>query len=230
MNVSPQPEQSPTPCPECGLVYQCICQAIPRCDSTIKLSLLVHERELNRETNTGRWLVHALPQCQSYLWQRKQPDVRFQQQLDDPRFFPVLLFPSPDAVTADELCVQTDDEHYHPHHNYQYQHHDHQVKEHQPTLHFILLDGTWQEARKMERKSAWLAGLPRVQITPNMTSSYRLRRNQQPDSLCTLEVVATLLDQRGETKDAQALKDFLHLFMDTLQADKSRSPARFVQR
>ncbi|QMV15894.1 tRNA-uridine aminocarboxypropyltransferase [Vibrio spartinae] len=219
MKVNQQPEQLPTPCPGCGLVYQCICQAIPRCASGIKLSLLVHEREINRATNTGRWLVHALPQCQSYLWQRKQADVQFQQQLDDPRFFPVLLFPAPDALTADELCAQIYTEH-----KPQTQAHDHQPQ--QPVPHFILLDGTWQEARKMERKSAWLAALPRMQITPNTTSSYRLRRNQQPDSLCTLEVVSALLEQRGETKDAQALNDFLHLFMDALQADKNRAPGR----
>ncbi|SHF45749.1 tRNA-uridine aminocarboxypropyltransferase [Vibrio gazogenes] len=222
MNVSQQPEESPRPCPDCGLVYQCICQAIPRCTSGIKLSLLIHEREINRATNTGRWLVHALPQCQPYLWQRKQPDVQFQQQLDDPRFFPVLLFPAPHALTVDELCAQIHSEHKH-----QTQPHNHQTQQHQLVPHFILLDGTWQEARKMERKSAWLATLPRVQITPNAASSYRLRRNQQPDSLCTLEVVATLLEQRGETKDAQALKDFLHLFMDALQADKNRTPGRW---
>ncbi|SJN56287.1 DTW domain protein [Vibrio ruber DSM 16370] len=210
-------QPSPQPCPGCGLVYQCICQSIPRCTSTIKLSLLVHEREQERATNTGRWLVRALPQCQSYLWQRKQPDAQFQQQLDDSRFFPVLLFPGPHALTIDEIDTQahlneSDDQH---------PIYESPSRNHLRIPHFILLDGTWQEARKMARKSDWLAALPRVQITPDTTSSYRLRRNQQPDSLCTLEVVATLLAQRGETQDAQALKDFLHRFMDALQADKA---------
>ncbi|MDW6091290.1 DTW domain-containing protein [Vibrio rhizosphaerae] len=213
MKANQPPAQSLQRCPDCGLIYQCICQAIPRCESEIKLSLLVHERELNRETNTGRWLVHALSQCHSYLWQRKQPDLQFRHQLDDPQFFPVLLFPAPHALTIDEMNAQI-----------KTQSQIHPVRSRCPTPHFIVLDGTWQEARKMERKSDWLAALPRVQITPSTTSSYRLRRNQQPDSLCTLEVVAALLNQRGESKDAQALTDFLHQFMDALQADKTTLP------
>ncbi|QSA20154.1 DTW domain-containing protein, partial [Vibrio furnissii] len=36
--------------------------------------------------------------------------------------------------------------------------------------HFILLDGTWQEAKKMERKSPWLKDLPRVALSPQQLS------------------------------------------------------------
>ncbi|MDW6002581.1 tRNA-uridine aminocarboxypropyltransferase [Vibrio mangrovi] len=193
--------QPPQTCPRCGLMYQCICQKIPRLSSEVELSLLTHERELPRETNTGRWLVHALPQCHSFLWQRKQPCEKFQQRLDKEHLFPVLLFPSPHALSVNDVSQRAREGHKKPH--------------------FILLDGTWQEARKMERKSTWLAEIPRVQITPDSASAYRLRRNQQPDALCTLEVIATLLQQLGEDRHAQALKQFLYQFMDALSADKS---------
>lgn len=74
--------------------------------------------------------------------------------------------------------------------------------------HFIVLDATWQEARKMERKSPWLADV-RVHLTTDHVSAYRLRRNQQPGNLCTLEVGLMLLRHFNAEASAEALSSFI---------------------
>ena len=86
---------------------------------------------------------------------------------------------------------------------------------------FIILDGTWQEARKMLRKSDWLQQLPTVHITPQQASSYQLRRNQQQGNLCTLEVGSELLHALGDTEEAKALSQFFAHYIPIFQADKS---------
>lgn len=85
----------------------------------------------------------------------------------------------------------------------------------------IILDATWQEAKKMVRRSAWLSGLPRLELSPAAASAYQLRRNQQAGNLCTCEAGITLLGQLGYDGDAEQLQRYFNAFIDTFHADKS---------
>ncbi|RLV60233.1 DTW domain-containing protein [Parashewanella curva] len=70
----------------------------------------------------------------------------------------------------------------------------------------MVLDGTWQEARKIYNKSSYLKELPKVKIEPSSTSIYQLRRNQKPNGLCTAECVAELLKAKGSVMAAEKLQ------------------------
>jgi DTW domain-containing protein YfiP len=78
---------------------------------------------------------------------------------------------------------------------------------------FILLDGTWDEARKMFRKSPYLNHLPVLSLQPEQTSRYRLRRAQRSNHLCTAEVAAVCLHLANEPEAAQALNAYLDLYI-----------------
>ncbi|MCG3725332.1 tRNA-uridine aminocarboxypropyltransferase [Vibrio cincinnatiensis] len=187
-------------CSGCGLRHQCLCSAIPRLSSELSLSLLTHENEYQRETNTGRWLVQSLPSCSAFTWQRTSPPEALLQRMADPNYHSVLVYPSEQSVPV----------------TLEHQNAQRMGKK----MHFIVLDGTWQEAKKMLRKSPWLA-IPHVQINAQGESCYQLRRHQQVGHLCTLEVGSALLNALNEPQNAQRLNTFLHRFMHTLQADKS---------
>ncbi|EKO3558508.1 DTW domain-containing protein [Vibrio metschnikovii] len=187
-------------CLECGLEWQCLCSAVPSLTGPLALSLLMHENEYQRETNTGRWLVKALPDCADYLWQRRTPHPTLLERLNDPGYYSLLIYPSEHSEPVEQHLQHAQDNGQIPH--------------------FIVLDGTWQEAKKMLRKSAWLT-LPHAHLTTMQTSHYQLRRNQQTGHLCTLEVASELLKHIHQPQQAQALTDFLDTFMKTLQADKS---------
>nr|MBA2817276.1 DTW domain-containing protein YfiP [Candidatus Pantoea persica] len=67
---------------------------------------------------------------------------------------------------------------------------------------FIMLDGTWTEARKMFRKNPWLDALPVMSLNVTAPSRYTLREAYGEGQHCTTEVAAVLLEQAGDVAAA----------------------------
>jgi len=89
---------------------------------------------------------------------------------------------------------------------------------------FIMLDGTWTEARKMFRKSPWLDGMPVMSLTLTTPSNYTLREAHGAGQHCTAEVAAELLAQAGDSAAAQALAEHFSLFRQRYLAGKPHHP------
>jgi len=70
----------------------------------------------------------------------------------------------------------------------------------------IIPDGTWQESGKIVNKSEYLQNIPRVSINATGESKYKLRRNQKPGGLCTIECVIEALNIKGLTDLASQLE------------------------
>lgn len=192
------------PCQHCGLRHNCVCPDLPKIALDIHIALLMHENELSRDTNTGQWLLKSMSTSSQHTWQRKSPPSELLKLLQDERYSPALLFPSEESVAVSQI--------------------KHQATMQSKTPLFIILDGTWQEAKKMLRKSPWLAGIPLAHITPSHTSVYQLRRNQSEGHLCTLEVAAEVIRELGEEQQANTLTAFLEHYMQVFKADKSGHP------
>ncbi|AOS96070.1 DTW domain protein [Microbulbifer aggregans] len=136
----------------------------------MKIYLLTHERELHRPTNTGAIAITAgASLVRRVIWERKQPDVELKKLVATGSA--ALVYP------AEESDPQPLD----------------------PTAfdNFILLDGTWQEARKIFNRTPYLKTAPRVSLQPESSSNYQLRRNQLQGGLCTAECVVELLRVKG---------------------------------
>ena len=188
-------------CAGCGLHHQCVCDLVPHFDTSLHIALLMHENELNRETNTGQWLLKAIPSTSQHIWQRKVPCPQLMALINNEQYQPYLVFPSDQSLSlsqANSVSIEAG-----------------------KTPLFIILDGTWQEAGKMLRKSVWLAGLPCVHLQPSEQSNYQLRRNQQQGHLCTLEVGAEIIKSIGLNNEAKQLDDFFCHYMRVFKADKS---------
>lgn len=188
-------------CENCGLNCQCVCSDIPQLDSDIAISLLMHENEYSRETNTGKWLLKSISGCRDYTWSRVTANKELVARLENDAYLSLLIYPGEESVCLEEALQLAEKQRKQPH--------------------FIILDGTWQEAKKMEKKSPWLNQVQRVHLTPEQLSNYQLRRNQNKGHLCTLEVASELLHKRGEVKNATLLTTFLAYFSKVFQADKS---------
>ncbi|MDR9825274.1 DTW domain-containing protein [Vibrio sp. FNV 38] len=187
-----------TTCPNCAMQYQCICSSIPVLESQIHIALVTHENELSRDTNTGQWAEKMLTNCQRYLWQRKSPPTTLIELINSGNYTPLLVFPdeSSSNLRADFIANLS-----------------------KPAL-LIVLDATWQEAKKMLNKSTWLNVLPRVHLESSTTSQYQLRRNQASGNLCTLEVVAELVALHNNKTDADKVAPFLDSYTKAFKADK----------
>ncbi|WP_299692050.1 DTW domain-containing protein [uncultured Vibrio sp.] len=186
-------------CRGCGFTHQCICHLIPSAQSQTELVLLTHENELSRDTNTGKLLQQSLHQCQPMVWHRKTPPAELIALLEDETRQPFLLFPSAQSIECQQAVMT--------------------IAKHRQPL-FIILDGTWQEAKKMLNKSSWLQSVPQVHLNISSESSYTLRRNQDSGHLCTCEVGIALLETLGESEDAQQINDYFQHYLKVFHADK----------
>lgn len=150
-------------CIHCRLPEQaCICSRINRATLPFKIILCCHNKEWQRNDNTGQWAVLSSTDIKRYRWHRKpeliQPALDLEQLSSTLGHF--LLFPSEDSQPISQLR--------------------------QKITHLWVIDGTWQEAKKMLNQSPWLQALPKISIT-SATSQFVLRRNQQ--GLSTMEAI-----------------------------------------
>ncbi|WP_438451953.1 tRNA-uridine aminocarboxypropyltransferase [Vibrio alginolyticus] len=189
------------PCPTCGFQFNCMCSLMPKLTSEHNILLLMHPNELKRDTNTGQLLEQCQLNIERVIWDRKQPPAELLTLLADPSRYPVLLFPCEESITLEDVVLQSQQ----------------QTK----TPLFIILDATWQEARKMINKSRWLEGIPTMGLSASADSQYQLRRNQQQCNLCTFEVAAHLLGQLGEQNNQQQMQRFFAHYLALFQAEKS---------
>lgn len=164
----------------------------------MNIILLTHSRELTRKHNTGKIVTQALgEQALLIEWQRKQASDVLLALIAAGRVG--LLFPS----SAEHVAINLSEE----------------KSAVLPILadvdHVIIIDSTWQEARKMMNQSPYLHHLPRLTLTPKQPSIYHLRRNQVEDGLCTAECAAELLIELGYNKQGQDIMTALSMLLAT---------------
>lgn len=165
----------------------------------MQIILLTHERELTRKTNTGRLALEAFPaKVVSIVWSRVAADKNLIEMLASQKA--KLLFPTEDAELADDSIEKGL-----PEDALQFMQNQVITKQVMPE-HVVILDATWQEARKMLRQSPYLKTAARVSL-PSLIpqSAFILRRNQQEGGLCTAECIIALWRQYGWDEQATVL-------------------------
>lgn len=179
-------------CINCGLIEgDCLCQCDVKIDSKSEIWLLTHENELERTTNTGR-LLEVLPNTRVFKWHRtERPQDLIN--LIESKVYTIYIVFSDDRIEEKNRAVS--------------------FKKADRTV-FIILDGTWKEARKMLRKSPYLDGLPILPLTNIKESKYDLRRNKDLDHICTVEVGIALLDLIDEKDQAEDLASYFDVFLE----------------
>lgn len=149
----------------------------------MKIFLLTHSRELDRKTNTGNIAIeHASAIVERIVWERKNPSQELLGVLNSSNA--ALLYPAENANETDIDTIEN----------------------------FVIIDSTWQEARKIYNQSPYLKSAHKISLIPSSPSTYTLRRNQPEGGLCTVECVIEILLLKGQKelaeKLAQALIDF----------------------
>ena len=166
---------------------------------------LTHPLEHHKPTNTGRLIRDVLPDTEVFTWYRTVPDTRLLALLDDARYAPFVIFPDDHEDYAHRVVGMD------------------AVAERQgegrvPV--FIILDGTWRQARRIFRKSPYLAELPVLPLATERLTRYRLRKPASAAHLCTAEVAVELLRQAGDTQAAGLLDDYFDAFNDSYAASR----------
>ncbi len=186
-------------CNACGLpVNTCICNRVVKLQTKARLWILSTDKEFSRPSNTARLLNLINPESTDiHLWERTRQPEALLEKIRSGNFEPYLLFPA-EGEEAQSRCVRFP------------------ISEKVPA--FIIIDGTWQEARKIVRKSEYLKELPLISLTHVVDSAFDLRRGVTPGNLCTLEAAMEVLRMNGEQKAAASIDEVFHLFMKSYKA------------
>ena len=193
-------------CAACRLPpTHCACGLAESVPTRAGVCLVMSEFEPLKPSNTGWLVADVVPDTHAFSWSRTAVDPALLALLDDPRWQPLVVFPgefaAPERVVT-ELPSDTT---------------------RRPL--FILLDGTWAEARKAFRKSPHLDRFPVLSLNPEQLSRYRLRRSWHEHHFCTAEVAALCLAMAGDERAAQMLEAWLDVFSERyLRAKQSVPP------
>ncbi len=187
-----------------------MCALRPSVATRAGVCLLMADIETLKPSNTGWLIADVVADTFAFGWARTETDPALLALLSDPQWQPYVVFPRDYA--APERVVQT-------------------VALPEPGRGeaakrplFILLDGTWSEARKMFRKSPWLDHLPVLSLNPDQISQYKLRRSRRNDHFCTSEVAALCMNLAGEHVAEQTLEAYLDVFTHHYLQAKNQLP------
>lgn len=196
-------------CELCRLAKQfCICELAPKVDSQSGFLLLMYDTEVLKPSNTGKLIADLIPDSFAFLWSRTEVNPEIIALLEDPIWQPMIVFPK--AYVGEER----------------------EIFDNKITLTsgkrplFIMLDGSWREAKKMFRRSPYLQHLPVVSFTPKVpeneeeiSSRYQIRLAANNTELATAEVAAQILSLAGEQTNA----DLLDLWFDVFSYEYQRA-------
>lgn len=186
----------------------CLCSEISVQRARSRFCLVMFDTEPMKPSNTGRLIADILPDTQAFGWSRTEPDPALLAAVANADYQPMVVFPESYADSGRPVLNGP-------------------PLNGKPPL-FIMLDGTWTEARKMFRKSPWLDALPVMSLRLTTPSGYTLREAHGAGQHCTAEVAAELLRQAGDTAAAEALSTHFALFRQRYLAGKPHHPAHFT--
>lgn len=223
-------------CEVCRLgVENCICALRQQANSSCAFALIMYDNEVLKPSNTGRLIADVIPDTHAFLWHRTQPNDELQQLITNPKYQAFLIFPGEYANAQQEVheCKPVD------------------FDESKTPL-FILIDATWRQAKKIFRKSDYLAKLPIVSIPAldlegeqgvteelavkerqsvdprnselvyNFDSRYQMRKAEKEGQLATAEVAAKVLNMFDDKQSAIHLDLWFDVFSYRYQQSKSQ--------
>ena len=189
-------------CNKCGLpIINCVCDKAPKIKTDARIWILSTEKEFYRASNTARLLKIVNPHStEIFLWERTKIPEKLVSNLNNEMYDTFLLFPVENCEIMSRKV---------------------EYKSTDKVPVFIIIDGTWKEARKIIRRSAYLEKLPIISLEPNFKYKYDLRRGAKSGNLCTIEAAIEVLKINGEIDNSQVINEFYDLFLKSYKAGSS---------
>ncbi len=216
-------------CAGCRLLpSHCLCAWRPRVATRAGICLLMADTEPLKPSNTGWLVADVVPDTFAFGWTRTATDHGLLALLQDPQWQALLVFPQDYATPARVLHALP------PALQRSAAHPEAQAQAPGmgtgpgPRPLFILLDGTWAEARKMFRKSPVLDALPVLDLQAGdagETAPYLLRRSRCAEHFCTSAVAARCLALAGDSAAAAVLDAYLAVFSHHYLQARHQLPA-----
>jgi DTW domain-containing protein YfiP len=144
----------------------CWCRHLRPVESATRACILQHVRERKTAIGTARMAHLSLPNSELHLGVSFQGHERVRALAAEEGT--ALLFPGEGAIDPAALVGR-------------------------PPKTVIVVDGTWQQARKLLKENPFLLALPRIGLSPARPSNYRIRAEPSAECVSTIEAIALLL-------------------------------------
>ena len=157
-------------CPVC-LVHKdnCYCDKISKLPLKTNVAIVAFKKERFLPSNTAMLSIRSLENSKLFFRGYQDSPMPEDFILDDHE--KIVLYPSDDSVDLNADFLKTINK----------------------PIQLIVPDGTWRQAKKIQRREPALAELTCVKIPTNQKSIYSLRRQKFDYGLCTHEAIAYAL-------------------------------------
>lgn len=169
----------------------CFCEKLNKLTLKTRVSLIIFRKEIKLPSNTAHVALKSLENSQ--FFERGHKDQHLSEEfISNKDFAPLYLYPSDDSI---ELTTDL-------------------LKDFKRPINLIIPDGTWRQAKKIQRREPLLNDIQAVRISPSHKSIYPLRRQKFDEGLCTYEAMAEALKIiEGEDAYQKVMNNF-HIFLD----------------
>ncbi len=179
----------------------CVCADIRPFPTVSRFLILMHPKEFKKEkVGTGRFSHLILQNSEVIVGINFDEKARFRDRLEDEHFQSVVVYPGRNAIDLSEPAAVS------------------QLGS--KPLQFILIDGTWQCAKKMMNLTTRLHGLPQVSFAAGRTSEFQVKHQPRPECLSTAESLHQVLHDLNQVgiEDTRGREDNLMVvFRKTVQ-------------
>ena len=202
----------PGRCQFCYMREQlCICNLIPEINNQTFVTVIMHQRESYKTTNTARLACMALMNSQILIRGKvhepiSQDDLiienKFKNKNLDYKTQPLLL-----TLNSESQVLSKD-----------------LLNQYKKPVHLIVPDGNWRQANKMGQREPALKDIPWVKLPQGPPSVYRLRREHHPEGLSTLEAMARALTIIESPDIEEQLLSFFKVMVERTLSTRQNGP------
>lgn len=188
----------------------CLCRYTKEIDPGIKFLFLIHPKEMKKQrTGTGILSHITLKDSEILMGIDFTQSKRLNELLNDPKYYPVLLYPGDDAWTAQKEGLS-------------------QATENKTIL-AIIIDGTWFCSRKIIEKTPNLLKLPKLSFYGEYRSIFTFKREPKPECVSTIETCYYLIKElqtsnlaKNNCDPSPLMNVFQKMILDQLTAENER--------
>jgi DTW domain-containing protein len=190
----------------------CWCKDITPIETRTKFLILIHPKEYKQiKAATGRFTHLCLKNSELHMGVGFDEHEPVQSLINDPRYFPMLLYPGETAINISEQgCAFA-------------------IPQYRQLL-VIILDATWRLSRKMLHLTTTFQNLPRLMFVPGEKSRYMIKKQPHDWCLSTIETaheLMTALEKAGMDTYARPTQMLdLFLKMQEYQIACCKDPAK----
>jgi DTW domain-containing protein len=157
-------------CPNCKLYKAiCVCSEVKIFDLKTRVTLLIHTKEVNKATNTGKLAQLMLSNCRTLIVGTLDGELR-EQDIVSEGYENLILFHSASNVLDSEFLSTLT-----------------------APVNLIVPDGNYHQAVKMT-KSGSLKNIRRVKLPPGQEGEYSLRNSKDKQKVSTIEAIIKAIE------------------------------------